>query len=176
MSTGDSLPDTTQAYQSSDSESDISEGSDLSATQDDLYIDDDSDCESVSGDVSFTQETDLDDDFIEHDHGGQIYDIEVEACPALQIQEKHHCDKGHPYHPWETANEVGITNLVYAQAHMMMAATNQLLGSFKNGIMKMDGLGFHSSRAMHKILGAADYVLVCNIPYYCSTRRSKSLI
>ena len=109
------------------------------------FNDDDSDCESVSGDVSFTQDTDLDDDFLEHDHGGQIYNIEVEACPALHIQEKHHRDKGHPYHPWETANEVGITNLVYAQAHMTMAATNKLLGSFKNGVMKMDGLGFHSS-------------------------------
>ena len=38
LSTEDSLPDTTQAYQSSDSESEISEGSDRSASQDDLYI------------------------------------------------------------------------------------------------------------------------------------------
>ena len=114
----DILPDTTQAYQSSDSESDILEGSDQSASQDDLYMvnNDDSDCESVSGDVLFTQDTDLDDDFLEHDHGGQIYDIDMEACLALHIQEKHHHDKGHPYHPWETANKVGITNLVYAQA------------------------------------------------------------
>ena len=126
--------------------------------------------------MSHSQGTDLNDDFLEHDCGGQIYDIEVEACPALHIQEKHHHDKGHPYHPWETANKVGVTNLVYAQAHMTMAATNKLLGMFKNGAMKMDGLGFHSSQAMHKILGAADYVPVCNIPYYCSTRRSESLI
>ena len=56
-------------------------------------------------------------------------------------------------------------NLMYTHAHITMAATNTLLCGFKNGLMKMEGLGFHSSKAMRKILDAADYVPVCDIPY-----------
>ena len=162
-------PPKTAGPQRSDSESGISDGSvpsEGSDFQDDSdAVDDDSDCELVSDDVSSIQDTDLDDDILLHPHGGQIHDIEVNTCPAFHIQEKHHCDKGHPYHLWKTVNEVSVTNLVYAKAHMTMAATNTLLGGFKNGVMKMDGLGFHSSRAMHKILGAADYVPVCDMQY-----------
>jgi hypothetical protein len=168
LSGDDNVPDTPNIYQNSDLEYETSEGSDGSEYQDNSDSnDDDPSCEIVSDDdISAIQDADLDDDVLEHDHGGQIHNIKVEACPEIHVQEKHHCDVGHPYHPWKTAKEVGITNLVYAQAHMMMDSTNKLLQGFKNGLMKMEGLSFHSSRAMRKILDAADYVPVWNSTYY----------
>jgi len=135
LSGDNNVPNTPNVYQSSDLEYEMSEGSDGSEYQDNLEYqdnsdsnDDDSSCEIVSDDdVSAIQDADLDDDVLEHDHGGQIHNVEVEACPAIHVQEKHHRDVGHPYHPWKTANKVGITNLVYAQAHMTMDSTNKLL-------------------------------------------------
>ena len=54
---------------------------------------------------------------------------------------------------------------MYNQAQMTMTTSDKLLGSLKNGMIKIEGLGFHSARAMYKILGAADYVLVCEMLY-----------
>ena len=122
--------------------------------------DDDFDEVVSDGDITSIPDTGLDDDILVHDQGGQTYDLVVEDCPAMKMQVQHHHDQRHPYHPWNTVNEVWITNLMYTQARMTMTTVDKLLSRLKNGMMKMDGVDFYSSRVVHKILHEADYVLV----------------
>lgn len=94
-------------------------------------------------------------------HGGHCYGSGGEESIVISIQQRDHKTNGHPYYPWRSANELWISNLIYAEAHMSGKVADKLLKSIHNDRMKIADFNINTMKQMYDIMDNADYILVC---------------
>ena len=76
------------------------------------------------------------------------------------IQRSEHHENSHPYSPWDNANQIWVTNLVYIQAQMTMKSANTLLQGLKEEVVKIEGVNFSTVKEMMSQINNANYVPV----------------
>ena len=150
------------------SREDVSELSD----DDDLYMPNDTDTDEATLDMQEDIIIDLGthpevpkfNDILPHSSAGHIYDNPGQELCGLQVQEQDHTQLGHPYHPWANENELWLSHFIFFKVKMTIEVADILMGSIRDGPLRMDGL---TASSAHQLLTIIDdgvkYVPVSSI-------------
>ena len=114
----------------------------------------------VNEDVKYIPDIFQESDILPDDRGGHCYGSGGEESIVMSIQQRDHIRNSHPYYPWRSANELWISNLIYAEARMSGIAADKLLKGFRDGRMKIADFNINTTKQMHNLMEKADYVLV----------------
>ena len=115
----------------------------------------------VNGDVKYVPDISQKSDILPDDRSGHCYGSGGEEFIVMSVQQRDHIRNGHSYYPWRSANELWISNLIYAEARMSGIAADKLLKGFRDGRMKIADFNINTTKQMHNLMEKADYVLVC---------------